>query len=127
MVGSERLSTGRMYYSLQSFKIHPGYNEYNVDNDICLLKLTSSIQFGLNVRPIGLGNTVQLGKYATVLGWGRLSDSNRYMPDQLQGASVLLLDLGLCYSRYSPYFTQNMVCAGNWGSGNQDACQVYKL
>lgn len=56
--------------------VHPSYNFFTYENDLALVKVDESLDFGAHVAPICLppnaGDLV--GKNATVTGWGRLSE-----------------------------------------------------
>lgn len=55
---------------------HPNYSSSTSDNDICLLKLSSSVTFTNYIRPVCLaapGSSFYAGTTSWVTGWGTLS------------------------------------------------------
>ena len=57
--------------SIESYLIHPDYNEVNLYNDICLLTLDNDLTFNDNVKAIALNNgTLAAGTKCIVSGWG---------------------------------------------------------
>lgn len=54
---------------------HPSYNGQTQNNDICLLRLSSSVTFTDYIRPICLaasGSTYAAGADAWITGWGTI-------------------------------------------------------
>eukprot|EP00063_Salmo_salar_P085396 XP_014060231.1 PREDICTED: serine protease 27-like [Salmo salar] len=55
---------------------HPNYNSATNDNDICLLKLSSSVPFTDYIQPVCLaavGSTYYTGTTSWVTGWGDIN------------------------------------------------------
>ncbi|XP_038594444.1 serine protease 33-like [Micropterus salmoides] len=55
--------------------IHPNYNPANLENDICLLKLSSPVAFTSYIQPVCLaapGSTYYKGTLSWATGWGRI-------------------------------------------------------
>lgn len=115
---------------------HPSYDSSNNDNDMCLLKLSSGVNFTNYIQPVCLtaANTVpSTGSDVWVTGWGTLS-SGGSTPDRLQEVMVPVVSQAQCESSYSTQditITNNMLCAG---VGGRDSCQgdsggpmVYKI
>jgi len=84
---------------VERFITHPGYlaKDRNAHNDITLIKLKSSIKFGVGVAaiafaPAGYGSSGS-GK---ISGWGRTGSGNAPYPDILPEANVNLLSNADC-------------------------------
>ncbi|KAG5886287.1 hypothetical protein JTB14_001506 [Gonioctena quinquepunctata] len=62
----------RVRYSITTFRIHPGWNNNTLRNDIALLKLPQNVTLNSFVRtvPIASGNDGFAGRVGTILGWG---------------------------------------------------------
>lgn len=55
---------------------HPDYNSGTQDNDICLLRLSTSVSFTDYIKPICLaasGSTYAAGSDAWITGWGTIN------------------------------------------------------
>jgi len=104
-------------------KEHPGYNEFNSDNDIAVLTLCDPLTFSRNVRPVCLPHLpgpAYDSVLATVSGWGALS-SGGSSPDKLMKVNVTTMDNTECDGYYDrEEITDNMICASGPG---KDACQ----
>lgn len=103
---------------------HEGYDDWELWNDIVIVKLSSSIEYNDRQRPISLPvpNFYVASGHATVLaGWGDLEWGTRNYPDILQAVTKPAMTNGECQSIYTeeeilPYH----ICAGEYG---RDACQ----
>ncbi|XP_062264293.1 trypsin-like [Platichthys flesus] len=104
---------------------HPGYNDVTSDNDITLLKLSSTVNFTNYIRPVCLaanGSDFQTGTACWVTGWGTIrSDVSLPSPGRLQEVSVPVVSQNSCRQAY-PTLTSNMICAG-LTEGGKDSCQ----
>lgn len=135
VLGEDSLSTSspnQVSRSLAQIIIHPDYNPSTFDNDICLLRLSSSVSFTNYIQPVCVTATntdPSDGSGVWVTGWGTLS-SGGSSPDQLQEVNVPIVPQATCRNSYST-LTDNMICAGEEG---RDSCQgdsggplVYKI
>ena len=107
---------------IASAAIHPQYDPWTTENDICLLQLDASLQItsAVNVvRPAVSGETFTgVGR---VSGWGTLEDGG-VAPDFLMSVEVPLKDDAECRNVYGDEAVmESMLCAGDTG---KDACQV---
>uniref|UniRef100_A0A8C7MRP4 Transmembrane protease serine 9-like n=1 Tax=Oncorhynchus kisutch TaxID=8019 RepID=A0A8C7MRP4_ONCKI len=104
---------------------HPNYIRRTNDNDMCLLKLSSSVTFTNYIRPVCLaaqGSSFYAGTTSWVTGWGTLS-SGGSLPQVLQEVDVPVVGNRQCNCNYGAgSITDNMICAG-LSAGGKDSCQ----
>uniref|UniRef100_A0A3Q3ERA5 Zgc:100868 n=1 Tax=Kryptolebias marmoratus TaxID=37003 RepID=A0A3Q3ERA5_KRYMA len=89
--------------------VHPDYNSVTSNNDIALLKLSSSVSFTSYISPIRI--------YVSSVGLPS--------PQTLMEVEVPVVGNRLCYCDYSSEgitITDNMICAG-LTEGGKDSCQ----
>ena len=99
---------------------HPLYNDFNLDNDLALLKLTSpSSNPPINVLA-PFTSQDHPGKSAIALGWGSTSTTSRLYPAELQQVDLPLIDNPRCNAAMR-HVTDDMLCAGD-GKGERDTC-----
>ncbi|XP_071027494.1 transmembrane protease serine 9-like [Oncorhynchus clarkii lewisi] len=105
---------------------HPNYISSTSDNDICLLKLSSSVTFTNYIRPVCLaaqGSSFYAGTTSWVTGWGTLSSGVQSLPQVLQEVDVPVVGNRQCICNYGAgSITDNMICAG-LSAGGKDSCQ----
>ena len=113
----------------KSFKRHPNYDSYSVDNDFALIELKHPVDFACHehIRPACLPTVdVPEGSTMTITGWGTLSQGGS-QPDVLQEAQITKVSDADCESAYPGDITVNMFCAGNVVGGGIaagiDSCQ----
>lgn len=121
---------------VESWFVHPGFDDVTFDNDIALLKLETPLDFAncgdncLAIQTVTSANEASVmgfGETATITGWGNRSRTVSDFPTILNYASVQIVDcVGTGYSDLTPYpvypITDNMFCAGDAGY-NYDTCQ----
>ncbi|XP_029582936.1 transmembrane protease serine 9 [Salmo trutta] len=104
---------------------HPNYISSTSDNDMCLLKLSSSVTFTNYIRPVCLaaqGSSFYAGTTSWVTGWGTLN-SGGSLPQILQEVDVPVVGNRQCNCNYGVgSITDNMICAG-LSAGGKDSCQ----
>ncbi|XP_031416995.1 transmembrane protease serine 9-like [Clupea harengus] len=108
---------------------HPNYNSDTSDNDIALLRLSSSVTFTNFIRPICLAaadSTFNRGTTSWVTGWGTIREGvSLPSPQTLQEVDVPVTGNRNCFCKYNPSditITDNMICAGR-DQGGKDSCQ----
>ncbi|XP_041717096.1 serine protease 27-like [Coregonus clupeaformis] len=107
---------------------HPNYNSATSNNDICLLKLSSSVTFTDYIQPVCLaavGSTYYTGTTSWVTGWGDInSDVPLPSPGTLREVNVPVVGNRKCNCLYAGVgsITNNMICAGLL-AGGKDSCQ----
>uniref|UniRef100_A0A672MVP3 Trypsin-2-like n=1 Tax=Sinocyclocheilus grahami TaxID=75366 RepID=A0A672MVP3_SINGR len=89
---------------------HPDYYDLTHDNDIALLKLSSSVTFTNYIRPVCLAAAGTL-------------QSEGSSPDKLQEVMIPVVSSSDCDDAYGGSITSNMICAGLLNEGGKDSCQ----
>ncbi|KAF3699712.1 Tryptase [Channa argus] len=106
--------------------VHPNYNSKTNDNDIALLRLSSSVTFTDYILPVCLAasdSTVGAGTTCWVTGWGDTQSGVPLAPPgTLQEVSMPIVSNSDCNSDYNGGITNNMMCAG-LPQGGKDSCQ----
>ncbi|XP_030649808.1 transmembrane protease serine 9-like [Chanos chanos] len=106
---------------------HPNYNSVTSNNDIALLRLSSSVTFTNYIRPVCLaaaGSTFYKGTDSWVTGWGNIAEGVPLpSPQTLQEVEVPVVGNRKCNCLYGDgRITYNMICAGLL-AGGKDSCQ----
>uniref|UniRef100_A0AAY4CGD0 Peptidase S1 domain-containing protein n=2 Tax=Denticeps clupeoides TaxID=299321 RepID=A0AAY4CGD0_9TELE len=106
---------------------HPAYDPRTNDNDITLLRLSSSVTFTDYVRPVCLASSDSTyGSKVSywITGWGNINSGvSLPAPENLQEVRAPLVESSACQSAYAQQaisITNNMLCAGQ---GGKDSCQ----
>ncbi|XP_056460986.1 transmembrane protease serine 9-like [Gadus chalcogrammus] len=102
---------------------HPDYSDSTSDNDICLLELSSAVNFTDYIAPVCLaadGSTFNSGIINWVTGWGNTSFGGS-PADILQEVDLPIVGNRECDRQHSTKITDNMICAG-FSAGGKDAC-----
>lgn len=101
---------------------HQGYDHRTKRNNIGLIRLAKSVDFGDHIDPVCLPGTYDLARTAfssyIVSGWGR--NVTRHRQSSLQKAIVPSIDLQECQAKYEPFgltLAEDQFCAGN-STGN---------
>ncbi len=101
---------------------HPNYNSRTVENDIALLRLDGSFQYGPGVAPIavrgsGFASAADAGSPAWATGWGDLDEEGRLgAPRILQEVQLPVVGDAAC-DRAIGIERDVMLCAGGEGPG----------
>ncbi|XP_071478033.1 uncharacterized protein [Diadema antillarum] len=85
--------------------MHPGYDTTLLLNDIAVLKLESPLVFNDDVQPVCLptvNDSVKVGSYITMTGWGSLIRRYSASPLFLQEVRMPVIPNEVC-SKYSPF------------------------
>ncbi|KAL2078805.1 hypothetical protein ACEWY4_026490 [Coilia grayii] len=108
---------------------HEDYDSNTSDNDIALLRLSSSVTFTNFIRPVCLaaaGSTYNAGTNTWVTGWGTIRTGVPLpSPQTLQEVEVPVVSNSVCNSNYNTEdisISSNMLCAG-LEEGGKDSCQ----
>uniref|UniRef100_A0A671S0M4 Peptidase S1 domain-containing protein n=1 Tax=Sinocyclocheilus anshuiensis TaxID=1608454 RepID=A0A671S0M4_9TELE len=107
-----------------SIIVHPSYNSQTSDNDIALLRLSSSVTFNDYIKPVCLAaqnSAFPSGTSSWITGWGYV---HLPAPGILQETMVPVVVNDRCNTLLgSGSVTSNMMCAGLM-EGGKDTCQV---
>ncbi|XP_065568687.1 trypsin-1-like isoform X1 [Artemia franciscana] len=111
---------------VESIIQHPCYNSFTFTNDISILKLNISLNFGVFVQPVTLPDSmsdIDAGIMATVSGWGSTS-SGGPLSNVLQAVEVPIVTDDQCRQIYGANdIADSMICAGDIDNGGVDTCQ----
>ncbi|XP_051742267.1 trypsin [Ctenopharyngodon idella] len=104
---------------------HPSYSTTTQNNDIALLRLSSSVTFTNYIRPVCLaaaGSVFGGGTKSWITGWGKLNFADTSLPSTLQEVQIPVVSNSDCKTAYGSVITSNMLCAGV-NEGGKDSCQ----
>jgi len=107
---------------------HPDYNNRDLTNDICLLKLATPLEWTDFVQPIALPAPLletEAGTDCIVTGWGTLTEGGISLPNVLHKVTVPVVSDEECNQSYSASgisVVDSMICAG-LPEGGKDSCQ----
>ncbi|XP_037955612.1 trypsin alpha-like [Teleopsis dalmanni] len=122
--GSTYWNSGGVVVKVAAFKNHEGYNPSTMINDIAVIRLSSSLPLGTNIKAISLATYDPVnGASAVVSGWGTLSYGSSSIPATLQYVNVNIVSRTQCASSsygYGSSVKATMICAAASG---KDACQ----
>lgn len=130
-VGSTNSSNGGILRNVARIVQHPDYNKpTSLNNDIAVLVLSQSLVFGPTIGGIvlaGKANVLPPGALVTASGFGSTS-INSEKPEVLHYVSMPVVSQSDCLKAYEKYtgkakVTDNMICAGFYGTGGKDACK----
>ncbi|XP_028261554.1 chymotrypsinogen A-like isoform X2 [Parambassis ranga] len=111
-----------MKRTLSDIICHPAYDSVTFNNDICLLKLSATVEFTDYILPVCLAaenSTFFNGTPSWVTGFGD-TDPGGPSATTLQEVLVPIVGPNECNCDYSGKITENMICAGVTG---KDSCQ----
>merc|ERR1712168_843195 len=105
--------------------MHEDYDDWTVQNDICLLQLEKAATLGKHVGTIKLPNQndeYEEGTTCTVTGWGAIKEGG-HLAHKLQKVDVPVVSDENCRSAYGEEeIADSMICAG-FDAGGRDSCQ----
>ncbi|KAK2725413.1 hypothetical protein QYM36_000047 [Artemia franciscana] len=116
---------------VESIIQHPCYNSFTFTNDISILKLNISLNFGVFVQPVTLPDSmsdIDAGIMATVSGWGSTSvDIGYAVQFKICAVEVPIVTDDQCRQIYGANdIADSMICAGDIDNGGVDTCQEEK-
>ncbi|KAJ4138522.1 hypothetical protein NW768_002359 [Fusarium equiseti] len=124
--GSNSRTSGGVTSRVSSIRMHPSFSGSTLNNDVALLKLSTSIPTSGSIsygRLAASGSDPATGAQLTVAGWGATSQGSSTSPVNLLKVTVPVVSRASCRSSYgTSSITDNMFCAG-YTQGGRDACQ----
>uniref|UniRef100_A0A8C6TP54 Peptidase S1 domain-containing protein n=1 Tax=Neogobius melanostomus TaxID=47308 RepID=A0A8C6TP54_9GOBI len=121
----EHISNNTVSRDIDSVWRHPEFNQTGeLENDICLLKLSAPVAFTEHIRPVCLGargSTFPAGFPSWVAGWGYLDESEN-RPEALQEVMLPIVGINECRCLNKYYIPNGTICAG-YPSGGRDSCK----
>lgn len=126
--GSNQHASGGKLVKVAKVTQHSEYDAKTIQNDIAVLKLASSLEFGSTISAVELpssaDDTPQVGTRCSVTGWGSTSHGGSSLPSNLLVAYVPIVDHEKCVKEYADRHEvdDSMICAGA-KAGGKDACQ----
>ncbi|OXA61937.1 trypsin-7 [Folsomia candida] len=124
-VGTSTRGCGGQVIQVSEIHQHPSFNRSNLNNDVSILELSSSVTIGPQVQIIATapsGSELSAGTLTTITGWGTTS-SGGSLPTQLHVVKVPIVSVADCRAAYGDKaITDNMLCAG-LSEGGKDSCQ----
>lgn len=125
--GSSMRTMGGINVPISKIFQHTRYNSNTLDYDISIMYLSYSLVFTNSIYAVNLpkqGEVLPVGTNTIISGWGDLSETAG-STRQLQFVQVPIIDDYTCQEAYRGYntITANMICAGLYRIGGQDACK----
>lgn len=126
--GSTQRASGGKLIGVTKVTQHPNFDTQTFRNDIAVLQLSESLEFGPTISTVNLPSSSeeipQPGVNCSVTGWGTLRQGEPALPSNLYVVSVNIVEHERCVKEYSEFLKveDSMICAGVPGGG-KDACQ----
>lgn len=130
-VGSSTSMNGGILKNVARIVQHPDFNKpTSLNNDVAVLVLADSLVFGPTINGIvmaGKANILPPGAIVIASGFGSTS-INSDNASVLHSVSMPIVSQSDCLKAYEKYtgkakVTDNMICAGFYGTGGKDACK----
>lgn len=100
-VGSTSSKNGGQLVEVEKIICHDGFDLDVVSFDIAFLKLKTNVIFSPSVRSIKYTTSEPFpNRYVDIYGWGKESQHNMDLPENLRKARVMLLSRDMCRSKY---------------------------
>jgi trypsin len=124
---NDNSNTVRRHHDVQAIIIHEEYDDWNLYNDIALVKVSQPIEFNEDIQPICAPDPDNSYAHTRTVasGWGTLSSGGACCPQTLQYVSMNITTNEYCQNAY-PFddVSDDMICAtDNTGSRERDTCQ----
>jgi len=122
--GSTQQRRGGQLRHVQKTVIHPGYSEYSMKNDLCMMKLKSPLKLGRCVQRAKLPSpkTKRFPNCYLASGWGLTSANAKNAQRYLRGVIVCMVNRSKCQQDYwnaGIRIYKQMICAKR---KNRDTC-----
>ncbi|MEE5434597.1 serine protease, partial [Streptococcus pneumoniae] len=102
-VGSTNANSGGVVRTTQAIINHPQYNSATYDNDVAVLRMTTTVSFSNVIQPGSIaGANYNLGDNQVVwaAGWGTTSQGGS-LSEQLRHVQIWTVNQAVCRSRYA--------------------------
>ena len=115
---------GEQRYFVQQIIQHPQYSSVGTGWDFSLLKLDREITFSNTIIPVCLPTAGQTYAGATAIasGYGQVG-TDLDQATTLQHVEVPVWSQSSCATKWSPWLTSSMICAGGYPEGGRGICQ----
>ena len=102
---SQAAATEDDIYHVAAYERHPSYNEYNYNNDVCIIQLDGDVEYSDRVRPICLEEDIEsvfniVGQSSFIAGWGQKSP-NGQVKDLINEATVQVVERPECKMQFN--------------------------
>ena len=109
------------------FQSHPSFNEYNYNNDICVIQLDRDVQYSDKIQPICLednkiSSSENEGIESYIAGWGSKSATGAQKTN-LNEAKVEIVDKQKCKENFPPGFLKESLYCVKGVSETIDVCE----
>jgi len=113
-------------YYVEKIIPHKGYDPYELDNDIAMIKLSKPVAFNRYVSPVCLPNAnIPVGSKCFITGFGKIKHPGR-MTRFLQQAILPVVSNKVCYQKNKDIIdipvTDGMLCGGSGGTNIKSGC-----
>jgi hypothetical protein len=117
----------RQSLDVERIFMHPDYNSRTLVNDVALIKVVQTIQFGADLQPVcgpDRGSDYHYRK-SVCSGWGTINSGGVCCPQTLRYVSLNVTTNAFCDAEYPrDQITADMICASDNNDGNErDSCQ----
>ncbi|KAJ8942822.1 hypothetical protein NQ318_022836 [Aromia moschata] len=102
---------------------HPNYNSVNLNNDIAVIRLPSSVRLTSAIQIVSLApanSGTFAGSQARLSGWGRTSDSSNSISPTLQTINLNVITNTVCSLVFGSTILSSTICTS--GSGGVGSC-----
>nr|AFP74111.1 trypsin [Leguminivora glycinivorella] len=126
-VGSTFANSGGVVHAVSQNILHPSFNRNTLDNDIAVVRLSSTIVFNNQARAgsiAGANYNVADNQAVWAVGWGTTS-SGGFASEQLRHVQIWTVNQATCVARYNELrkvVTNSMLCSGWLDVGGRDQC-----
>ncbi|XP_017066711.1 trypsin beta [Drosophila eugracilis] len=122
--GSTQQRRGGQLRKVQKTVVHPGYSEYTMRNDLCMMKLKTPLKLGRCVQKAKLPSTKtkRFPRRFLASGWGLTSAKAQNVQRYLRGVTLHLVSHSECQQEYRGTgikIYKEMICATG---KNKDTC-----
>ncbi|CAK1540240.1 unnamed protein product [Leptosia nina] len=127
-VGSSYANSGGVVHNVYTIVIHNNYNSITRDNDIAIVRSSTTFTYNNNVAYIplaGANYNIPDNSAVWALGWGRTTQTAA-PSEQLRRVQVWTVNANVCRNNYLEVgftVTNNMLCSGWVNQGGRGQCE----